>query len=260
MDKSCRRFVSVSCTAMLLLVVTGGVCRAALVEYTIDNSKSSLTISGAFWVLAPSPSSIGVIAEQVSGSLADSYGGTITADKIGTDLFFSGGSTIAADEHPAGRFVPAAGGSVDNYGMEIATSLDATVFGAFRDITMDFTGSLSIGANPSSMNISLPSFVIDNEIPSTFAAIFGTSSAAAANYSSGVATLEIIGDKQWLTIPILWDGIVEGDQANVGSVELRYTLAGEMVAYRVVPEPATWVLMGLGLIGLVAGARRKFGR
>jgi hypothetical protein len=37
-------------------------------------------------------------------------------------------------------------------------------------------------------------------------------------------------------------------------------LKGELVATRTVPEPATWLLMGLGMIGLVTVARRKYGR
>ena len=78
------------------------------------------------------------------------------------------------------------------------------------------------------------------------------SDGAQPNTTTTVATLTTVGTLQTLTIPILRSTAPAADPAIV--------FEGQWVGTRTVPEPATWLLMGLGMIGLVAVARRKYGR
>ena len=102
-----------SLAATLICIALAGRADAAVVSYTIDPLRSSLTLSGD---LGGTP-----LFPQGPGAEVDSYHGAIVGDLVAGVLTFSGGSTIIADSSAGGPFLPAVGGTVDNYGMETTT-------------------------------------------------------------------------------------------------------------------------------------------
>src|ERR1051325_141036 len=75
--------------------------RAEPVQFAIDRTQSSLTVSGTFSSFAIQP--------QSPGSLVTSYTGTIEADVSSSTIAFVGGSVVAALTN--GNWEPAAGGA-----------------------------------------------------------------------------------------------------------------------------------------------------
>lgn len=239
--------------AAALLLALGPVCQAGLVEFTINPDASYLTASGTYSGFE--------FGEQSPGSMTCYFGGTIVADENAGTLTFSGGSTILALANPAGPFLPApvAIGIVDNYGVNVPSPLGNIADGVFRDVRMDIaSGTVTDGAIPNAMGISIPYYVFAYEVYDTFFTDPESdenveSDGARPNTTDIAVTLTTVGNVQTLIIPILRSTAAGDDPA--------ITFEGQWVGTRtVVPEPATWVLMGLGMIGLVAVARRKYGR
>jgi hypothetical protein len=248
----------VLCAVGILLCVPSSVW-AGMVEYTIDASQSALVISGTY----NSPFGALPFEEQTSGSMTCKFGGTISADLTGGVLTFSNTSAILGELNPAGPFLPPSGqpAAIDNYAVSILKVLGPLANGAIRDLHVSLTaGTVADGVIPSTLEIGLPSFLFAYEIypnglgvdPDSDESL--TSSAPVFNTASTAATLEMIDAvTERLIIPILRTSLTD-DGA------LRIDLTGQLYAIRTVPEPATWLLMGLGMIGLVGVARRKYGR
>jgi hypothetical protein len=73
-----------------------------------------------------------------------------------------------------------------------------------------------------------------------------------ANPTSGVGTL--VGDTLTLPIDVSIEFVViDGDPPSTAVVNLQ----GQIVA-KLVPEPSTVAMLGLGAIGLIAVGRRRF--
>lgn len=205
-------------------------CCAETVTYTLDPARSSLTMGGEVLGVAVVP--------QAAGANLATYQGTITGDLSGGLLTFTGGSLIDAQLNPAGPFVPASAGVEDNYGL-----LADTIPVVFRDLSFDITsGTVQDGLAPSGMSFPA-AFVIDSPLAS------GADTDNTANTSAAFASLVTAGGLETLTIPILRDSGAGG--------ALHIVLEGQLVATRLVPEPATMGLASWGLLGCVWGYRRR---
>jgi hypothetical protein len=251
------RVVSLAIVAIAISLSSVSTARAVSVLYTIDPTRSSLTINQDPTVTLANPTgdvtkllNVAVKA-QSPGADVDFYTGTIAADLTGVTLTFTGGSSIVAGLNPgAVPFSPNVNKGVDNYGIQTISATPTTggiVFAALRNTSYDITsGSLSDGTVPTGMNLQIPNGAFGD------ITLFGKASTAGGGLNStGVAaSLTTSGGIETLIIPITR---ITGTSAHVVSI-------GQFVATRVVPEPSTMVLGGLGVVALALGAWRKRSR
>jgi len=224
---------------------------AAPVSYTIDPVRSTLVMTGDLLGLAP-------VIPQVAGSDSDTYSGTINADLAGGLLTFSGGSSITANLSAVAPFTPVANPGVDNYAFFTNVSLPASppLAGtwnlAFRNIVFDITtGIAQDGVVPPASTMTL-------RTTSGFASIETTSSGGpfpssfanqnAFNSTVGAVSLTQAGGIETLVIPF---------RRESGAGGTHFIFTGNITATRVVPEPSTMVLAGLGMIGACVAVWRK---
>jgi hypothetical protein len=231
---SCGDLAIAAAAVLFVCVVTADFTKAASVTYTIDDPNSSLTMSGDI---------IGqVIGPQVPGGDVDHFSGTITGNLVGNTITFTGGSNIVADANPAGPFAPNTLGTVSNYGVQ-----GTTVLAAFRDVGYDFdTGSVTDGVAPSTTLLDLklfPGAVINSNVGSG-----PLGGGSALDSSLLLATIQLVGNVETLTIPI------RRESGNAGGLHIIST--GQIVATRIVPEPSSMILLGLGALGLLGYAWR----
>ena len=239
MNQEIPRRAKVSIVAAFVWLALATVAEATVVSYTIDPAHSSLTLTGDVEGTPLTP--------QGAGADFDTYQGMIVGDLVAGVLTFSGGSSIVADLNGSGPFLPAAGGTVDNYGMETATYVTGLGLPpgplAFRDVVFDITaGSLSDGALPS---------LVDIPVTGTAASPYlGAYPLAGSGiwHSIGMASLTTTAGVETLILPF---------QRESGVGELHVFLTGTLVATRTVPEPANLVLVGMGLVTLLLIASRR---
>ena len=109
-----------------------GRMQAGQVVFTIDPSRSQLTLSGKI--------AGRTFTTQGAGSLTTTYSGNINANVSGSTIQLTGSSTITAKTN--GVWQPAVGGSAGSaaadYGAQ-ATVLFSTAYGAARNIVLDVT-------------------------------------------------------------------------------------------------------------------------
>jgi hypothetical protein len=112
--------------------------QGAPAEFTVDNSKSFILVSGLVANFAMTP--------QGAGALITIYSGDINADLSGSTIQFTGGSTINAQTN--GVWLPAvgggtAGGAPADYGPEASVIIPpfppTKLYGALRNISFDVT-------------------------------------------------------------------------------------------------------------------------
>lgn len=221
------------------LLALAGISSAAIVTYTVDPTRSSLTLASAY---GGQPAT-----EQLPGSLVDSYNGTITGDLTGGTLTLSGGSAIMAMLHTAAGagFTPTPGsGGVDNYGGQIQAF---AAFIAYRSIGFDLPSGSLINGSPFADPFVLISGHADYSAGPPVSPPTGTVAfigATAPNASALNATITTSGSIETLTIPI--------SISYPGTLSAAFT--GQIVAFRNIPEPTSLVL---GAMGLTAGLLRR---
>jgi len=228
------RNVLASATALALCIALVGRATATPVAYTIDPTRSSLTLTGDVFG-AP------IVPITGPGNLVDSFHGTIVADLTAGVLTFSGGTSIIGNLNPTAPFpgVPA-GAGVDNYGMTNGI-IGATVF---RDSIFDLTaGTVTDGAVPAGMNVLISSL--------NFASVaLGSGSFAGGtepNSTALAASLTTVGNIETLVLPF----------RRESGTTTHFVSTGIITATRQIPEPSTMVLAGLGMIGVCVAAWRK---
>ncbi len=256
MPKSRLGLVFSVSAALMLVLASGRTCQAAMAEYTIDSSQSSLTLSGSF------TSGVSIdFEQQLPGSLVTNYSGTIVGDLSGGVLSFAGGSTILALGEPFNTYNPKTqkSGNYDNYGIALVPAINLAE-AALRDLQMDFVaGSVQDNQVPDMTNgISLEYALFTYAVYSNpfgitpFSGEDELSEGGVDNTTSGKATLTNDGVTETLIIPIRRYSVLESDD---GDVEIE--LVGQLYATRAVPEPSTFLLFGLAMLGFVGVAWRK---
>ena len=222
--------------SLLAAAVLSGTAGAAAVSYTVNPALSSLTVSGSFQGLP--------FSAQAAGSMVDGYSGTIVGDLTGSTVTFGAGSSITALENPAPAFLPA-GAGVDNYGVLVTL---AGAQGAFRNIAIDFSGSVTAGSAPVASTLTFTAGALDYFAPplnpqNGSVALTG---GIASNVAPGSVTLTQAAGIETLTIPVSITYDIVGGSSQ--------TFQGSIVATRVVPEPSLGIL---ALTGLALIRRRR---
>ena len=226
-----------------------GVARADI--FTINPLQSVLTISAAsFQGTAGTP--------QPPSGFTTSYSGTINATVTGMSIQFN---SAAADANVSGNYQPAAGGAAGmapgDYGGQF---LIAGIFPGFFAVR-DLVASLSSGSLPLTGGTYDASQLLFTGIGGSAdynVAVLGLMGSiplagnSAMNAAVTPGSIAIVGGVQTLTIPI--DVTLLFTAVNPNDSMIRLT--GNIVA-TAVPEPATYMLFGIGLLACAQRFRRR---
>ena len=227
---------------LLEALLSAGLClistaiRAEEMQFTVDPSRSSLTISGTFASFA--------IAPQSPGSLTTSYGGIIEADVTSSNVFFWGGSLIAALTN--GNWEPgpdgAPGTAPADYGGKVV-NLFVNGKAALRDVLFDVTSDvLPINGgtfDPQGLQFNfVPNFT--SVIDYAYSLTLGNPgsgrqvlSGASTNSASTNATVVTQGDETVLIIPV----DIMGSVIVADPYEVQYRFRGQLVATAAATAP-----------------------
>ncbi|HEY2838871.1 MAG TPA: DUF3466 family protein [Pirellulales bacterium] len=219
----------------------------------IDPSQSGLTLSADINGFP--------FIEQTPGSLTSALAGSLTVDLIGspgawTDIRFHSANPIQAVGH-AGPFQPGNGPadlasfvSLDNDGEPLLASL------ASRNTILDASsGFLSIGPDGGvSLDglLSTLTTTIDYDLPGI---ISGSGGAHASGPIGGRGSVVQVGNTLYITIPIDLSFTTQPPELG-GGATFNYRYTGQIVATATVPEPSTFALAGLAILGLPRLLRR----
>jgi hypothetical protein len=217
---------------------------AELATFYVDPAQSRLTLSGGI----ANPASFFGFFPVGPGSMEAAFGGTIVADRDGSSLTVSGGSSITALANPGGPFLPAGPGNVDVFGM-VTNSFNGTANNRMYDVVLDLvSGSLSHGSAFSG-NVAFIGgggifpFFRPDPLPLVYFPV--------SNFSASAISLTSDGTVETLTIPIDTNLFATSDDRSY----VLTRLTGTLVATSVVPAPAATAL--LGMAGLVMSRRRR---
>jgi hypothetical protein len=256
--------------AAAALVLCAPKARANIVDFLIDQPASTLLHTGkVFGPLIGDHTAV----PQAPGSDATTYYGHIYADlQPGTIQLLSGSSIRAAvtdnyapfdpvSSAPVGP--PAQGTMPGNYGMEypglgvVAVSYNLMIdFGytagaiASTPIAINGGGQFDLAGQAMQFVDGREAFVsnlanVTESLIGDKAVIFGTGGADIGTW-----------DGLTLTIPI-HSTFTYNYTGDFGGIQRTVSFTGQLVARPVVPEPSSFVLAALGLIGLVVWRRRK---
>ena len=225
-------------------------CASARAEtFTINPLQSILTLSGS---VAGNPAS-----QQPPAGFSTSYSGTIDATLSGMSIQFNSASAVAAI---SGNYSPLVGGGAgtapgDYGGMFTVSGIFPGTF-AIRGLEASLSSgplSLTGGAFDASQLLFLATTgSVDYRVAAL--AMMGTLSVAgnSAMNGPGMGSIAIVGGVNTLTIPIdvtiLFTVVTTNDT--------MFRLRGNLVA-TAVPEPATWMLLGFGILVCAQQFRRK---
>jgi hypothetical protein len=259
--------IATAAATVLLLPTTA---KANVVDFLLVQPSSNLTANVTLTgpVLGGTKASV----PQAAGADTTTYFGHLYVDfQPGTIQLMPGSSISAAingvwaphdpvSSNPSGP--PPAGADPGNYGLAFPTiQLVANQYGLVLDngapgipstpMAIDGGGNFALAGQAMHYTAGRQAFVsaLGNSTASTidFPTIFSTSSADIGNWNVGTQTLTIpIHSKVTFNVTQDFDGI---DESNF--------LTGQLVAVPFVPEPSSFVLAALGLIGLVVWRRRK---
>lgn len=234
--------------ALLLPVLAFCPLRAgAATTFVIDPNQSFVTLSGEI-------PGVGPLLTQLPGSLTSNFLGTLEVD-LDTAGFisFPGGGSFDVFAHP-GSFQPG-GLPADFAGRveEVLPGIDAFV--TIRDLIGDVTGSaapLALDGTFSVDNtrVDILSGIGESEIGG-LRGVSDFSGGFLVNDSVDLGSLTTIGNDLVLAIPF---DRIEPLSTTVGTIELA--ISGQLVAVATVPEPSTFVLLGLGGLAFAFVCRR----
>ncbi len=235
--------LGVLCGSVMLAPTAG----AEIVTFTLDPAQSRLTLSGG----VATPASFFGFSPVAPGSMEASFGGTIVADRNGSSLTVSGGSSIAALANPAGPFLPAGPGSVDVFGM-VTNGFNGSASNRMYDVVLDLvSGSLTHGTAFSG-NVAFiggggifPFFSPDPRSLIYFPVNNGSAGPVPAVSITSDGTVDT------LTIPINVNLAATSDDRSF----VLARLTGTLVATSVIPAPGASVV--LALAGLAMARRRR---
>jgi len=256
-------------------------------SYAIDSALSSVTAT-VYLGGPPSQGGQAITTYQVLGSDTSALTGTLNADISGGNISFDGGSSIGLTNFPTHLLPDANGGNASGpdpagtggatwqFGLETNAFAEAGGLSGYIGVggaTLDISG----GATPITagtfdatqqtislltaniaywLNVDIPSLLVGIEFgsevvaPPTATAQNGVDTAGVSNYQLGT----VVGNT--IVLPLFADV----SQA-VSGLTVDVIFQGQIVASpgALVPEPSTFVLGGIGLIGsmLAFGARRS---
>jgi hypothetical protein len=212
--------------------------------FTVLSNESQLTLSGTIvYGVLSAP-----VSTQSSGSLTTSYIGSIHTDMDGSNITFTGDSTIAALIN--GTWQPAPGGAAGtsapaDYGGKATVPFIVTAYGALRSVGMDVASpTLTMTNNNFDSRSLVFSFLPGFLGTLDFAATTGQMGAAAltgsaTNTSPNNASLTSTGNVQRLRLPI--DATYPIGSGELAGTTLRF--AGQIVATRVLPPLITSIVV-----------------
>lgn len=251
---SIKRFTAVLSCAAGAALFNPSAADAAPVQYIIDPTRSTLSITGSFGGGSPSP--------QTAGSTSTRFSGTIDADKTDSTIQILLSSRMdaapqAQNQSPApdGDFFSSAQA---DYGRQGTVT---TVFGsfdgveAFRDVLLDLDSSaLAISGNSfnSDFGLGLQSGTSDWAYGGSAFGSANLGGLSTSSFSPTDSLVETIGGIEQLTLRINTGPI--GYQ-GAGSEISTIGFTGTIVATRVIPEPTSLAALAAGA-GLLLVRRR----
>lgn len=265
--------MNIRTTSAVALVV--GLCAslaiAAPVTFQIDPTQSSLTLSATVDFppigLLPSTPQGAFFPTHIGTSLGDSssYSGTIKAD-VSNTIQFTGGSLIDASvTSNALGWAPTTGGGPPGQTLPTLTFVPADygfsfaglVFASVENITFDLSSAVIpiVGGNfagPQSMPVNGGSLNYTDIAGGTILSP-GSSSLIGLPLSNPVGgSVAAVGPLLKLTLPVnISQGVV------IDGTPVTLLISGQLVALQSVPEPSTWLMLGLGVLGIAPFVRRK---
>lgn len=259
---STMRFTTSLATALAASILAVGGAYAAPLLMTIDHNASSLTLNGKL--------SGFTFVEQSPGSKTTKYTGTITVD-LDNKLAPSTLSILsaAADADVNGSWLPKLGGqnpsatdpdptpaAVADYGIKAQFGANDAAYAAVRGLVLNVTsGAEAVGGGGlfnSSETLTVLSGLFDSWVTPLLGGGGGQSDSTGDVYPRD-ATLPtqssyvVVGNLATLTIPVNAKRIDDGDFTS---------FTGTLVATAIVPEPSTFLLLGMATM-CAAGVRRR---
>jgi hypothetical protein len=240
---------------------------------------STFTLDGSFSLSGLGASGFAMFEEQGgagSGSLSTTLGGTIEASVVGSTLNFTGGTITANNSgtwQPRG--MPAAfgfqstlvlGGSLSGFTLQLT--------GDVQDVMFNVTGSTALSGPPSNQTFDTDGLALNatggtlalhgnlcgptgcTEIPTTSDTIAGP---PADILPPATGHLTRTATTQTLSFPFSFS---DTDSETDQGITITATLSGSgsIVAVTAIPEPEAWLLLLIGLIGIVAERSRQHRR
>lgn len=236
--------VAHTCVALCLLLELS--LQAAEVEYVINPSESLFTLTAVFSGVPLLP--------QTSGSNTIGFSGILGADREATTLSIESGSPFSLAQsilQLPGRFEGDTGSSFGFAGVSpIHGNIRLSVGRLALYISSDLRAPLDVadgqfGPTDFGFFVSDGSYQFSTStIPRTDVDLHGT---GAPNLSTKMGTLTTLGETETLTLPIE----SAFTRTSIVGEDTTFTLKGELVAHRTVPEPSVALLMSSGVAVLL---------